>query len=143
MPAKTVVFTDIYKYNDENLEILSSSEYLQMCGRAGRRGIDTIGYVFLMYVDNKNKNKNESEEIINMLKGSGTEVESKFRLSYRTVISFFSRNIKEIDEFFQQSFLESKTINEIPKVMKELELLKIQSKKLEKIDCKEDKSHIE
>ena len=145
MPAKTVVFTDIYKYNDENLEILSSSEYLQMCGRAGRRGIDTIGYVFLMYVDNKNKNKNESEEIINMLKGSGTEVESKFRLSYRTVISFFSRNIKEIDEFFQQSFLESKTLKDIPKVMAELELLKIKSDKIKKIDCGEikDNSYIE
>ena len=142
MPTRTVVFTDIYKYNDGNREILTSSEYLQMCGRAGRRGIDSIGYVFLMIIESRNLEK-ESLEIIKMLKGTGTEVESKFRLSYRTIISFFSRNIKEIDEFFQESFLESQTINEIPKVMKELELLKIQSKKLEKIDCKEDKSHIE
>ncbi len=140
MPTRTVVFTDIYKYNDEKREILTSSEYLQMCGRAGRRGIDTIGYVFLCLMESKNL-ENECLEIKQMLKGIGTEVESKFRLSYRTIISFFSRNIKEIDEFFQESFLESKTINEIPKVMKELEFLKIQSQKLEKIDCKEDKSN--
>ena len=50
MPTRTVVFTDIYKYNDGNREILTSSEYLQMCGRAGRRGIDTIGHVFLMLI---------------------------------------------------------------------------------------------
>ena len=43
MPTRTVVFTDIYKFNDTCKEILSSSEYLQMCGRAGRRGIDEIG----------------------------------------------------------------------------------------------------
>ena len=44
MPTKTVVFTDINKMNDGKKEILSSSEYLQMCGSggAGRRGIDNI-----------------------------------------------------------------------------------------------------
>ena len=141
MPTRTVVFTDIYKFNDEQREILTSSEYLQMCGRAGRRGIDTIGHVFLMLIESRNIEK-ESIEIIKMLKGVGTEVESKFRLSYRTIISFFSRNIKEIDEFFQESFLESKTVNDIPKVMKELEFMKIQMKKLENIDCKESKNNI-
>ena len=48
MPTRTVVFTEIYKFNDEKKEILSSSEYLQMCGRAGRRGIDTIGNVYIL-----------------------------------------------------------------------------------------------
>ena len=37
MPTRTVVFTDLYKYDDTSKNILSSSEYLQMCGRAVRR----------------------------------------------------------------------------------------------------------
>ena len=40
-----------YKFNDGNKEILSSSEYLQMCGRAGRRGIDTIGNVIIVFFE--------------------------------------------------------------------------------------------
>ena len=87
MPTRTVVFTEIYKFNDERKEILSSSEYLQMCGRAGRRGIDTIGNVFMLLTD-KTSQDSDAEEIINMLKGKGTEVESKFRLCYRTIIAF-------------------------------------------------------
>ena len=65
MPTRTVVFTDIYKFNDESKVILNSSEYLQMCGRAGRRGIDDIGNVFILLMT---PNKNEEEEILEMLK---------------------------------------------------------------------------
>ena len=41
--------------------------------------------------------ENESKEIYNRLKGIGTEIESKFRLSYWTIISFFS--------IYKESFL--------------------------------------
>jgi antiviral helicase SKI2 len=137
MPTRTVVFTDIYKFNDDKKEILTSSEYLQMCGRAGRRGIDKIGHIYLLLVESKN---NESKEIIDMLKGIGTEVESKFRLCYRTIISFYSRNIKGINEFFEESFLESRSAKEFPKIMEEMEILKIKAENLKKsIDCKEEK----
>ena len=37
MPTKTVVFLSLYKYNENKRQILSSSEFLQMSGRAGRR----------------------------------------------------------------------------------------------------------
>ena len=138
MPTRTVVFTDIYKFNDDKKEILTSSEYLQMCGRAGRRGIDKIGHIYLILIESKN---NESKEIIDMLKGIGTEVESKFRLCYRTIISFYSRNIKGINEFFEESFLESRSAKEFPKIMEEMEILKIKAENLKKsIDCKEEKN---
>ena len=74
MPTRTVVFSDLYKYNDRSLSILSSSEYLQMCGRAGRRGKDKIGNVYILLTELSNKN--EKEDILYMLEGKGTEVAS-------------------------------------------------------------------
>eukprot|EP00967_Tisochrysis_lutea_P135304 scaffold239901_cov15-Tisochrysis_lutea.AAC.1 len=40
MPAKTVVFTNVRKYDGGSYRWISSGEYIQMSGRAGRRGLD-------------------------------------------------------------------------------------------------------
>lgn len=133
MPTRTVVFTDIQKFNEEKKEILSSSEYLQMCGRAGRRGIDQIGHIFLLMGDKKNPPL--ASDVSKMMGGMGTQVESKFRLSYRTIISFLSRNIKNIMEFFKESYLENNKIMIMPETMKEIEEIQSKLMKMKRIEC--------
>ena len=133
MPTRTVVFTDIYKFNDTSKEILTSSEYLQMCGRAGRRGIDKIGNIYILLTELTNKN--EKEEVTAMLKGKGDEVVSKFRICYRTLLSFFSRNIKDMNEFFRESFLESNMTQKIPEKIKDIENYKILQNNYGKFEC--------
>ncbi|KAI0075751.1 hypothetical protein K474DRAFT_1359839 [Panus rudis PR-1116 ss-1] len=49
MPAKTVVFTSARKFDGRVFRNISSGEYIQMSGRAGRRGLDDCGVVILMF----------------------------------------------------------------------------------------------
>ena len=57
-----------------------------MCGRAGRRGIDEKGYVFILMGDKK-----ILPDVIlfkKMVSPQGTTIQSQFRLSYKTIINF-------------------------------------------------------
>ena len=48
MPARTVVFDSIRKPDGSNLRDLLTGEYIQMAGRAGRRGLDPTGTVIIL-----------------------------------------------------------------------------------------------
>lgn len=48
MPARTVVFDGMWKHDGRQRRELEPGEYIQMAGRAGRRGLDPVGTVILL-----------------------------------------------------------------------------------------------
>src|SRR5205807_2187053 len=49
MPARSVVVEKLSKFTGERHEFLTPGEYTQLTGRAGRRGIDEIGYAIVLW----------------------------------------------------------------------------------------------
>jgi len=94
MPTKTVVFVDLYKCN----RLLYSHEFIQMAGRAGRRNIDTHGYIILL--PQLFKNSVESIEINKLLTGTGQEIISKLNIDELLILRMLNTNSsKDITTF--------------------------------------------
>ncbi|MBK1883185.1 DUF3516 domain-containing protein [Luteolibacter pohnpeiensis] len=47
VPIRTVLLTGLCKYDGRGTKILAVRDFRQICGRAGRRGFDSIGYVVI------------------------------------------------------------------------------------------------
>ncbi|MDP2749396.1 MAG: DEAD/DEAH box helicase [Nanoarchaeota archaeon] len=95
MPAKTVCFASLRKFNGVNHTILNSKEYFQIAGRAGRRGIDKEGFVYAM-VDRRDFDYNK------LKKATGADIDpilSQFKLSTNTVLNLIKRH--KDDEIYQ------------------------------------------
>ncbi|EYU25753.1 hypothetical protein ABFS82_10G073400 [Erythranthe guttata] len=86
MPAKTVVFTSVKKWDGDSHRYIGSGEYIQMSGRAGRRGKDDRGICIIMIDD-----KMEMNTLKDMVLGRPAPLVSTFRLSYYSILNLMSR----------------------------------------------------
>jgi len=83
MPTKTVVFLELEKMTDGGQRRpLRTDEYLQMAGRAGRRGLDTQGLVLYEPL----REPLDSATLRTMLTGSLPPLESQMRFGYDFVL---------------------------------------------------------
>ena len=57
VPIRTVLFTQLYKYDGRRTRVLSVRDFQQIAGRAGRRGFDTIGSVWVQAPQHAVENK--------------------------------------------------------------------------------------
>ncbi|CAN8259929.1 unnamed protein product [Cochlearia groenlandica] len=86
MPAKTVVFTAVKKWDGDSHRYIGSGEYIQMSGRAGRRGKDERGICIIMIDEQM-----EMNTLRDMMLGKPAPLLSTFRLSYYTILNLLSR----------------------------------------------------
>jgi ATP-dependent RNA helicase DOB1 len=116
MPARTVVFTSVRKFDGENFRWLAGGEYIQMSGRAGRRGLDDKGITILM-VDEKM----EPEIAKGMLKGKSDALNSSFHLNYNMLISALRIEDSDPEYIIRRSFHQFQSDQTLPEMKVKLE----------------------
>jgi superfamily II RNA helicase len=57
VPIRTVLFTQLCKFDGENTTVLSVRDFQQIAGRAGRRGFDTLGSVVVQAPEHEIENR--------------------------------------------------------------------------------------
>lgn len=100
MPARTTIISSISKRTDDGHRLLTANEFLQMSGRAGRRGMDEIGYVIIVGTPFQTP-----DEVYNLATSSSNPLESKFEPCYSMVLNLLQRfSLDEAKELILKTF---------------------------------------
>lgn len=102
MPARTTVISALSKRTDSGHSMLTPAEFLQMAGRAGRRGMDEVGYVVTL------QSPYEGAKDAAYLATAGAEaLRSCFAPSYGMVLNLLQKHrIEEVKDLLEKSFAE-------------------------------------
>lgn len=135
MPTKTAVFLDLKKYCDQRagLRVLHTDEYLQMAGRAGRRGLDKVGTVLYLPV----REPITVEEAYTMMKGGMPQVSSRMEFGYEFILKAFHtgndtwrRVIQDSYWNQQQASVEKQLEDELGAIQKRIDALSLTTERI-------------
>jgi superfamily II RNA helicase len=105
-PVRTVCFDSVRKFNGVDFRPMTAQEYFQMAGRAGRRGIDEEGYVYIL----TDLNYFRPEEYPSTDERTVEPLVSRFTVSYNTVVNLVAtRSPEEIHRVLKQNFASYQT----------------------------------
>jgi ATP-dependent RNA helicase DOB1 len=122
MPAKTVVFTNTRKWDGKDFRWVTSGEYIQMSGRAGRRGKDDRGIVIQM-VDEKM----EPDVCKDILYGAPDPLNSSYRISYNMLLNLMRVEDVDPEYLLRASFHQFQREQEAPALILQAEDLEQQA----------------
>jgi ATP-dependent RNA helicase HelY len=86
MPARSVVIEKLSKFTGERHQLLTPGEYTQLTGRAGRRGIDPVGYAVVLWSPFVT-----FEQVANLVSTRTFAISSQFRPTYNMAANLVRR----------------------------------------------------
>jgi ATP-dependent RNA helicase DOB1 len=111
MPAKTVVFTNTQKFDGKEMRYVTSGEYIQMSGRAGRRGKDDRGIVIQMMDE-----KMEPSVCKGILYGDPDPLNSSYKISYNMLLNMMRVEDVDPEYLLRASFHQYQQESEAPAI---------------------------
>ena len=99
MPSRSVVFDDLRKFYGNYIRNLKTRDFYQMAGRAGRRGIDTEGFVYCRV----NPRRIDINEIRRIIYGKPEEVNSQLNTSYATILNLYEKHKEDLYKIYPLS----------------------------------------
>lgn len=133
LPTRTVVFSGYRKHDGHSFRNLHPGEYTQMAGRAGRRGLDTVGSVIIVPPGG-----DEAPPVVDLQKmilGEPQKLRSQFRLTYNMILNLLRVEALKIEEMIKRSFSEHATQQLLPEHEKGVKLAEADLAKIKRDSC--------
>lgn len=116
MPAKTVIFHDLYKFDGSERRLINSGEFIQMSGRAGRRNEDKFGVVAVNHTGEV-----PPQDLRAMMTEAAQPLNSEFRVTYNMLLNLLQTTYMEPKQLMRLSFHQFQMLRELPELEKKRE----------------------
>jgi len=127
MPARTVAFDTLKKFDGRSFRIMKSLEFRQISGRAGRRGIDEKGWVVVPFLPREFS----LEELESVVYGDVEPLLSQFDLSFNSVLNLYAgRKEDEIKTILKKNFAQFQANKELPRLAEKISFYRSQIENL-------------
>lgn len=118
MPARTVIFDSQRKFDGTEVRNLKPGEYIQMAGRAGRRGHDKHGCVILLC----KTNVPPAQDLRSIILGKPEKLESQFIIRYAVILTCLRIESIKVEDIMKFTFKEFNQKLQLPAQQKQLEV---------------------
>ena len=100
MPARSVIFDELEKFYGTRFQNLTTRDFYQMAGRAGRRGMDAEGYVYIRVVPHDIP----FHEVGRIIFGKSEPIRSQLNTTYATLLNLYRDLGPKLLEIYPRTF---------------------------------------